>query len=370
MRKVDNMFFYNSIAPIGGIEEFLYQIAKIYKDRDILVLYNKADEKQVKRLQKYVHCRRYRKGETIKCKRAFFNYHANIIDNVEAEEKILLIHADFVEMINQGTIKREKIPSREKIDRFIAVSQKVADSFEKLTGIKPEVCYNPFRVDKPKKLLKLISTTRLSEEKGWDLMQIMADAMNEYCEINNCDYIWYVLTADRKEIDNDRIVFIDPRLNVEGLIKDADYLVQLSKHEAFCYAIVKALCLGTPCIVTDLPVFKEIGVNEENSIIVDRNLITVPAKEIFERKLKFKYTPPHTNWDKILVAGTSKYEEDMKPKYLVEALRTYQNYNITDTQLGHVPVEGERFMVNEDRLNLLLGENDQGRVYVKLVEGE
>ena len=33
MREVDNMFFYNSIEPIGGIEEFLYQIAKIYKDK-------------------------------------------------------------------------------------------------------------------------------------------------------------------------------------------------------------------------------------------------------------------------------------------------------------------------------------------------
>ena len=370
MRKVDNMFFYNSIQPIGGIEEFLYQIAKIYKDRDIVVVYNEADQKQIDRIKKSVRCKKYRKGEIIKCKRAFFNYHANIIDYVEAEEKILLIHADFVQCLKNGDIRKDQIPSTDKIDRFIAVSQQVADSFEKVMGFKPEVCYNPFKVDKPKKLLKFISTTRLTPEKGWDLMQVLGEAMNEYCEKNDYDYIWYVLTNAPQPTDNEHIVFVTPRLSVEGLIKDCDYLIQLSKHEAFCYAVVKALCLGVPCIVLDLPVFKEIGLTEENSIILDRNLISIPLADIFEKKLKFKYTPPPTNWDNVLVKGTSKYKDDMKPKYLVEALRTYQNYNITDIQLGHVPMAGERFKVNEDRLNILLGDNDQGRVYVRLVEGE
>ena len=55
-------------------------------------------------------------------------------------------------------------------------------------------------------------------------------------------------------------------------------------------------------------------------------------------------------------------------KYKVEALSTYEEYNVTDTGLGYVPSTGETFIVDKNRLDVLLGENDNNRVYVKVLE--
>lgn len=52
----------------------------------------------------------------------------------------------------------------------------------------------------------------------------------------------------------------------------------------------------------------------------------------------------------------------------VEALDTYIKYNITDKELKRVPKTGERFTVSKERLNVLMGNNADGRIYVKIVE--
>lgn len=127
---------------------------------------------------------------------------------------------------------------------FIAVSKLACDSFEKVTGIKPKLIYNPFEADEPKKLITLISTTRLDNDKGLDNMEILIKELDKYCVNNNCDYIWYVYADSKpRNFNYSNVVFIEPRLDIEAHIKKADFLVQLSKHEAFCYAVVKSLCL-------------------------------------------------------------------------------------------------------------------------------
>ena len=57
-------------------------------------------------------------------------------------------------------------------------------------------------------------------------------------------------------------------------------------------------------------------------------------------------------------------------KYLVEALDTYEKLDISDKELGRVPLTGELFEVSKDRLEVLLGKNDHNVAFVKLVENE
>ncbi len=52
----------------------------------------------------------------------------------------------------------------------------------------------------------------------------------------------------------------------------------------------------------------------------------------------------------------------------VEALDTYEKFNVKDNQLGRTPKAGEQFEVTKERLNVLMGNNANGRVYVKIVE--
>jgi len=55
-------------------------------------------------------------------------------------------------------------------------------------------------------------------------------------------------------------------------------------------------------------------------------------------------------------------------KIKVEALKTYEEFNVYDNELKKIPKKGEIFFVSEERLNILLGNNKNKRIYVKVVE--
>ena len=230
-----------------SVETFFHYLAKKYCDYDIAVFYKTGDIKQVKRLQKYCFCKKYN-GEKIKCKKAFFNYSKDIINNIDAEEYIEIIHRD-VKALGQWNI-------HPKITKWIGVSKLCCDSFKEVTGKDCELIYNPVCLDTPQKLLHLISATRLTKEKGKDRMIKLAELLDKA----RIPYLWTIFTNDVNTINNPNIVYMQPRLDILDYIADADYLVQLSDDESFCYSVVEALSVDTPVIVTDCPVFKELGI--------------------------------------------------------------------------------------------------------------
>ena len=109
---------------------------------DLTIVYRYADSAQIQRLQQYVRCVKFVDGMRIKCKRAFFNYGIDIIDSVDAQDYCFVIHADYKDQMERGQLT--KIPEHPKLNRYIAVSKRAADSFHAVTGKRVEVCYNPF----------------------------------------------------------------------------------------------------------------------------------------------------------------------------------------------------------------------------------
>lgn len=307
-----NIFYHKNIIRIGGIETFLYEIAKIYQDLDITILYQEADPEQLKRLKKYVRVKKYN-GEKIKCEKFYINYVDDISENIEAKEYIRIIHADYKAIQLKPIINP-------KVSRYIAVSKQAAKSYEELTGIKCDVVYNPILIDKPKRVLNLISATRLTAEKGKDRIKKLAKILDEA----NIPYLWTIFTNDTNSIDNPNIVYMKPRLDIVNYISNADYLVQLSDNEGYCYSVVESLCVGTPVIVTDCPVFKEIGVKDgENGFIVDFDLSNVNIKDIYKKALKFEYEPKKDIYSKYLAKGESTYQKDLKTKVKIKCIKKY-----------------------------------------------
>ena len=360
---MNNIFYFYYINQIGGIETFFYYLAKTHKDWDITIYYRSGDINQIKRLKQYVRCVQY-KGQHIVCDKAFFNFNTDIIDNVEAKEYGLILHGDYETMVKQKQLKISELPINEKIDQYYGVSQLVCDSFERLTGIKPKLVYNPIAIDEPRKMLRLISATRLTKEKGRDRILKLGEMLNNA----NIPYQWLIFTNDGRDFDNNNIILMKPRLDIINYIADADYLVQLSDNEGYCYSIIESLLVGTPVIATDLPVLKELGVNKSNSFILDFDLKDVPIDEIYNSKLEFKYTPKKSNWDSILEKGKSTYQEELEKRYLVEALEIYELNRVVDNELGRIPKTGEQFIVDKERLEVLLGDNTKKEVYVKLIK--
>ena len=149
---------------------------------------------------------------------------------------------------------------------------------------------------------------------------------------------------------------MNPRLDIINYIANADYLVQLSDNEGYCYSVVESLAVGTPVIVTECPVFKEIGCNNKNSFILDFNLNKVPVDEIYKGLPKFEYTPKKDTWDKYLEKGKSTYKEDFKTIVKVKCITPY-----TDTQFKKDIVKGSIYEVTKARADELV-ENDVAEI--------
>ena len=85
---------------------------------------------------------------------------------------------------------------------------------------------------------------------------------------------------------------MEPKLDIEKYIANADYLVQLSDNEGYCYSVVEALTQGIPVLVTPCPVFNEIGlINGENCYILPYDMNELPIDDIYNNIPKFEYTP-------------------------------------------------------------------------------
>lgn len=315
-----NIFYFRYIAAIGGIETFFYYLAKKYHNKDITIYYQEAEYTQLKRLSKYVRCRKYT-GEKIKCEKAFFCFNIDIIDNVEADEYYQIAHGDYKAV----GIKPNTHP---KINKYLGVSKIACETFMELTGYPCELVYNPVAIDDPKKVLNLVSATRLSAEKGKDRMIQLANML----DAANIPYLWTIFTNDRNAINNPNVVYMKPRLDIINYIANADYLIQLSDTEGYCYSIVEALCTGTPVIVTDMPVLKEIGViNGENGFILDFDMKNVPVEAIYNGLKPFEYKPNNDGWDKIMAKGKSTYKHDPAEFVKVKPINAYYDLQLERT---------------------------------------
>lgn len=337
-----NIFYFYKINKIGGIETFFYYLAKKYKDFDITIYYQEGDEAQIRRLKKYVRVIKYN-GEKIKCKRAFFNFNLDIIDNVEAEEYYQIAHGDYKASGDIPNISK-------KITKYLGVSKRVCETFSEIIKQDVELVYNPIEIEKPKKVLNLISATRLTREKGKNRMIKLAKMLDDA----GIPYLWTIFTDDTQAIDNPNIVYMKPRLDIINYIANADYLVQLSDNEGYCYSVVEALKVGTPVIVTDCPVFKELGINKTNGFVLDFEMENVPIKEIYKGLPKFEYEPKKDNWSDLLVKGKSNYQKDLKTKVLVKCVQNY-----FDIELQELKTKNSKpYKVNKVRAEELIGYGD------------
>lgn len=375
-----NIFYFKKISRIGGTEQFLYEMAKKYKDYDITVFYDEADVNQLIRLRKLVRCRKHRKGEIVKCNKAFFNFNLDMIDDVDAEEYYFVSHANYEELhkVHGGYIPPIK---NEKLTHYIGVSQFAADKFDeyaKIIGskIRTQKCYNPLTLEPKQKVVRLVSACRLDDKvKGGERTLKLIKALDRYCEEHNRNYIWTIFTNPTKvQVDSLNVILMRPRLDVRPYLADSDYVLQLSNDmETYCYTINEALGYGVPIVTTPLTILNELPITENEHIVLDWSCENVDevARQIFEKEVKpFSYTAPEDNWSNILVKKESTYEEEKDMKYLVEATDLYAKLNTYDVELSkqknvkqYIPKQGERWEVNLERKQLL-----EEKGFIKVIE--
>ena len=331
-----NVFYIPHFNVIGGLETYIYELAKKYSKYDITVVYSCGDYKQIARLTKYVRVIK-NNGEKIKCKRLFIMYKSNL-DLFEADYIIQITHADY----KAQNLTPNKDP---RINEHYAVSKAVAKSYEEISGLETKVCYNPLTIDKPKKVLKLISATRLTKEKGKDRMIKLANILTN----NNIPFLWLIFTNDKQAIDNPNVIYMNPRLDIRDFIAGSDYLVQLSDTEAWSYSVLESLSLGTPVITTPIPCFEEMGIeNGKNGYILPFNMKDIPINDIYENIPVFDFKAPKDIYDKLLIKEPSTYDPNELVK--VKCKKTYK-----DLEYNKQIKKDEEFEITKERAEYLKG---------------
>lgn len=348
MIESNNVFYISNFNSIGGVETFIYELARKYKDYDITVLYKTGDDNQVERLRKYVRVIKYN-GQKVKCKKAFFNYETDIIKNVEADEYIQLIHALFK---TQGLTPRIE----PKITKYFCVSEKAGKEWQELTGIKPKLCKNPLTIteDEKKETLYLISATRLTQEKGKKRMIKLAEELDK----ENINYLWLVFTNDTKVIDNPNIVYMKPRLDVRPFIasiKGKGYGVQLSDSEGDCYFTRECEAFGVPLLVTPIPSFKEQGLIEgKNCYYIPFDMEKIDIEKIVNKIPEYEGYVKEDKWKNELAKGESTYQKELKTMILVKCVKDY-----FDMQLNELKTKRSKpYRINKIRAEELLEYGD------------
>ncbi len=352
--ETTNLFCVSNFNVIGGVETFIYELTKKYKDLDITVLYRTGHINQIARISKNVRIIKYNKKLKIKCKKAFVNYSNDLIDIVDAEEYIKIIHALYKTQKLHVTIDP-------RINKYIAVSNAAAKEFEELTGIKCEVIRNPLTILETdiKPIVYLVSATRLTKEKGKSRMEILGNLLNE----KGINYLWLVFTNDTESINNPNIVYLKPRLNVIDYIyslKGKCYGVQLSDCEGDCYFTRECESLGIPLLVTPVESFKEQGlVDGLNCYYLPFDMKNIDIDKIVNNIPEYKPFGYIDQWDKELINVKSKYKEvNMKVK--VKCIRQYY-----DVELKRDVVLNEELTVSRQRADQLLANPNN---IVELVE--
>lgn len=280
-KKTQVVIWTSHTYKIGGLETWIYNFVKtMHKLYDIIVMYDVMDKDQMHRVRKFCEVTKCDRKTKVICDTL-------IVNRITDETPDCIIYRKKVQMLHSC---RDIVVQNFhlKADAFVAPTAVVAESYMEDIGnlSTTNVIKNFVDVESPKRVLRLVSMTRLSSEKGGKRMVALANMLNE----KRIPFVWTVFTDNPFSHPPKNMIFMDPGLDVKGYISGCDYLVQLSDSEAFCYSIVEALMLGVPVITTPLSILPEIGVVDgENAIVVPFDMVDVPIDRIYESRLSFTY---------------------------------------------------------------------------------
>lgn len=319
------ILYHNNLLKFGGVDTFVYNfVKKMNKYFDILFLYTTADKNNLERIKKYVKTEQYNKDKKYVCDicicaSAWGQYPDSVI--AKTGRYIQMVHADYERAKEVGFYYSKW----QKTTEHVGVSEYVCEVFKKLYP-KENITriYNILDdIQETKPILKLVSATRVSKEKGYNRMLKFAEKLKKA----NVRFRWTIFTDlnlyNQKPFDLEEIVYMKPSHDFFDYIKEADYGVQLSDTEGYSYFINECLQYGTPVICTNFPSVYESVENEKNGYILDMNLSNldinkiinnIPKNFLYEEKCNEK------DWIELL---NKKVERKKKNMYKVIAKQDY-----------------------------------------------
>ena len=346
--KTQVVVYCGNAQSIGGIETFLYNWCReMCEYYDIVVLYSDhMDGRQIMRLAMHVQVMK-NMGKIIQCDTLInIRLTDEVPGNIRYKKRIQMSHT--CQLAPSGKWHWE---IKQNYDKLIFVSQAAADSFAD-QHLTYEVIPNVTDREKPKRALLLVSACRLTWEKGEERIYALAEQFRSA----NIPFTWLVFSAQPLKKIIPGVVAVPPTLDVRSYFLKADYVVQLSDIESFCYTLAEALELGVPVLTTPLSVLPEIGfVNGQNGYCLPFEMKNIDVKEIYSKIPKFEPLPCRNTelvkkWRKVL--GDTKPLNTYHPNTEFVDVVVIENYG--DLELGRNMSVGERVTMRAERAIMLI----------------
>lgn len=291
---------------IGGIETANSQLARAFKDREIMFVFGSGDIDQLLRLGKYHDV--WIDGPADHYMPDVFimtNYDSapEIIDRVKARKVYQQIHADFDALTQMKEWKRFVWNPNPRTDKVLAVSETAQKGLKERFGVDsivvPNILCEPLKT-RPRAFICL---SRATPEKGIDRLVKLLKRFDEA----NKDYILFLCSTIDQADDSDQVylrenpraITVQPTPYSIELIRGCDMLIQLSYNESYCYSVREALQLGKPCLVSDCPELRRLIQDGKNGFIysddmdIDKLFGKLPTPKPYSESIP-------AIWDKVL----------------------------------------------------------------------
>lgn len=328
---------------IGGIETYIYNwCAALHDQYDITVICESGSPQQLRRIYEYVNVEIFNPSKTYQCD-ILINHCSwkKTPNNFHSKKTYKIIHADY-EIFD----KQYGLHLVNDADGYIAVSNNATESAKNIYNMKVDTIF-PFmgKVPERQKILRLISATRLTVEKGFTHM---LDLIKKFRE-KNIPIEWHVYTDSTVNTeDYPEIIKHDTELSIASKLSNYDYLVQLSDTETFCYSVREALQCGVPVICGKIPAFEGVVIDGYNGYKLNLTMEDVDVEMIYNNIPRDFTYDSHENeianaWRAIL--GNPKPQTRKSVETLT--LKALMSYN--DIQLNRYVNEGELIEVDPMR---------------------
>lgn len=263
-------------GQFNGYISWLNNLGRIFGDKyQITILYDNLNEPVKNSFEKYFHVEKYSNYYNYICNRLLVTYSTyyypkNIICT---DSNYMFIHGNTADYKNARSFKDDIY------SKYLGVSKIAAD---KAQGYYPtndiDYVINPIKIDYElvQPHLKLVTAQRNDPIKRADRIELIASILDE----ENIPYTWnlFMDSVEHKVVGG--LIYRESTSNPLPYINDADYYIQLSDSEAFCYSVVEALCLNTKVVVTPLECYNELNIKDgENAIVLPFDIFEPENKE-------------------------------------------------------------------------------------------
>lgn len=313
--------YYNDFFPIGGVEKQITERSKRLNElgNDVTVIFTSQNSNtdRLNDISQYADVVYYDNQKSNYYDIAIYDAIYNLKD-VNANYKIQVLNGNLID-------GNERYDTNIDFDLYVAVSNDCAEQFKKKTGKDAITIPNLIDSEEIIKLSKeqcdiekgditFVIASRIDPMKGFDKAEILIKAL----EKEKVNYKLYIMGSNGSFTDYENklrkdwakysnVIFLGQQDNPYKYMRQADYVIQLSRYESQCLTIHESLIIGTPVICTDWKTAIEV-VTPNNGILLKQDMSNLDIDKILKKdfKVNFKYPDYMTEWNKILVKPNKK----------------------------------------------------------------